>query len=698
MARATPAPDDAQASPSGRGPARALERHARDDLFRIDPRTLGLFRAAMGLTLVVDLVRRWAVLPDFYTNAGVLPNHAHLYIHRGGAPIFSIFHALSTPTEVTVGFALALVCFVLFTLGLSTRAMHGASLFCFASLVGRNALLSSPGDALAAGLLAFTLFLPLGSRFSLDSFLRSMRDEREKGPDDLNGRVTLDVELAGRGRAPGWSPTSLAALGALSFVCLGYLASGLSKTAPEWADGSALHYLLLVDGEVSTLGVRLRRVPGATRALGLFVRFCELAVPALVVLGLAPHALARRTLRLAAVGLALAHALVHALFFDLGVLAGALAAGATLLVPRAHWDALVERPSRRRFVTGIYDEDCGICFWLARALARADLRRHVVFQGNGSLESLAVRDPETLAIVARDLPQAITPELVTETVVVVDHLGEVHVRSRAIATAIGALPLGRPIELFMKLPGVTALLDRLYDVIAVRRVELSVALGLGACGLVRPSASQRAAEPPPPPPSTRLRRALQGALREGLALTLLLTVLAAARAEGPALAWLPGPRLASLVPHLGWIRLSPRFAERSAVPRETGRLVVDAGSPDAPLDLVTRAAPALDAALGAPSRLGPLWTRYAAGVVSHEPYQRELRDYLARGGRGAPPGEAAASFDVLWVSTTLPPPGEPPACLAPSRPAGCAPLERRVRRVVSRGRGGPSRGLVGGER
>jgi predicted DCC family thiol-disulfide oxidoreductase YuxK len=670
-----------------------LERFARDDLFRIDARTLGLFRVALGLTLVVDLARRAAVLPELYSNLGVLPNHAHLFIHRGGAPIFSIFHALSTPTEVAVGFALTLVCFALFTLGLSTRVMHAASLFCFASLAGRNALLSSPGDALVAGLLAFTLFLPLGSRFSLDAFTRSMREEREKGPDDLNGRVTLDVELAGRARSPGWSPTSLAAVGALGFVCLAHLASGLSKTEPEWADGSALHYFLLVDGGVSSLGVRLRQVPGVTRALGLFVRWAELAIPALVVLGLAPHELARRALRGAAVALALAHALVYALFFDLGVLAGALASGALLFVPRAQWDDLAARPSPRRFVTGIYDEDCGICFWLARALARADFRRHVVFQGNGSLEALAVRDPSTLAIVTRDLPAQITPELVTETVVVVDHQGEVHVRSRAIATALGAMPLGRPLELLMKLPLVSPLLDRLYDVIAARRLEISVALGLGACGLVRPSASARAAEPPPPPPSTRLRRGAQALVREALALVLALTVLAAARASTPALARLPGPRLAALVPHLGWLRLSPRFTELSLVPRETGRLVIDAGTPDAPLDLVTRRPPALGAALGAPSALGPLWARYAAGVRAHEPYQRELRDYLARGGRGAKPGESIASFDVLWVSTALPPPTEPAVCLGLTRAPSCAPLEARVERVITRGKGGPSRAL-----
>ena len=45
----------------------------------------------------------------FYSNDGVLTNHWHLY--QPSSPFnFSIFHAFSSPEEVNVAFALALLC------------------------------------------------------------------------------------------------------------------------------------------------------------------------------------------------------------------------------------------------------------------------------------------------------------------------------------------------------------------------------------------------------------------------------------------------------------------------------------------------------------------------------------------------------------------------------------------------------------
>ena len=45
----------------------------------IDPRSLALCRIAIGVVLIIDLVRRIPLLRDFYSNQGLLPNHTVLW-------------------------------------------------------------------------------------------------------------------------------------------------------------------------------------------------------------------------------------------------------------------------------------------------------------------------------------------------------------------------------------------------------------------------------------------------------------------------------------------------------------------------------------------------------------------------------------------------------------------------------------------
>ena len=65
----------------------------------IDPRSLGLCRIVLGLVLIVDLLRRLPLIRDFYTNAGLLPNHTVLW--RPPLPrLLSVFFPVSPPSGV----------------------------------------------------------------------------------------------------------------------------------------------------------------------------------------------------------------------------------------------------------------------------------------------------------------------------------------------------------------------------------------------------------------------------------------------------------------------------------------------------------------------------------------------------------------------------------------------------------------------
>ena len=157
---------------------------------RIDPRSLGLFRILFGLVLMIDLCQRWRWIAAFYSNDGVLPNHAHLFQLRESGRVFSVFHAFSLRDETFAAFCGTLAFYVFFTLGWHTRVFAIASAVALVSLSGRNLLMNGIGDSLAISLLLVSVFLPLGARFSLDSLRHSFRATEERTANDLNDRTT----------------------------------------------------------------------------------------------------------------------------------------------------------------------------------------------------------------------------------------------------------------------------------------------------------------------------------------------------------------------------------------------------------------------------------------------------------------------------------------------------------------------------
>ena len=141
-------------------------KDVRDHFLRIDARSLGLFRIAMGLVLVVDLLSRFRLITAFYSNEGVLPNHNHLFNLRETGRVWSLFHSFSSPGEMTFAFLVTLGIYVAFTLGFKTRAMHVVSLLLLVSLTARNTLTENAGNYFAIAALMFTAFSPsaAGSR------------------------------------------------------------------------------------------------------------------------------------------------------------------------------------------------------------------------------------------------------------------------------------------------------------------------------------------------------------------------------------------------------------------------------------------------------------------------------------------------------------------------------------------------------
>ena len=222
----------------------SVARRLAATYFSVDPRSLGLFRIGLGAVMFVDLWIRYQGVDFWYTDEGLLPSG----MFRRQSPLFSIFFHVSTHEGAVALMALCAIVYACFTAGLATRLVHALALVCVVSLNSRIYPLENGGNFVLNLLTTWTLFLPLGRRFSVDAWLRARRRRKTgKGPP-----VDLD--------RPVWSFAVLALL--LQFAVI-YILNVLHKTGPRWEAGSAVFYALHDERLVTAVGVWLRELPYA---------------------------------------------------------------------------------------------------------------------------------------------------------------------------------------------------------------------------------------------------------------------------------------------------------------------------------------------------------------------------------------------------------------------------------------------------
>jgi hypothetical protein len=200
----------------------------RDHWLTIDPRSVGMFRVAIGIVLLLHFSDRWHSIHDFYSPAGVLPTRLVSASHE--IPRFPTVLTVveSYPSGTTLFFVVAIGAFAALTVGLCTRWSAILSLVAFSSLAHRNPYVLIGGDYVLGSMLLWMQVLPIADRFSLDARLRSRRE-----------RELTDARSMSQPRA------SIAALGVFLQLGLIYLASAWQKTGSTWwQDGTALSHVL----------------------------------------------------------------------------------------------------------------------------------------------------------------------------------------------------------------------------------------------------------------------------------------------------------------------------------------------------------------------------------------------------------------------------------------------------------------------
>jgi predicted DCC family thiol-disulfide oxidoreductase YuxK len=607
----------------------------------IDARSLGLFRIGLAGLLLADLAGRARDVRDFYTNAGLLPNHTVLWrpqVER----LFSMFLPASRGAEVWLMFALCAACYLALLVGWRTRVLQVVCFLLATSLHDRVLFVEGWGASALASLMLWTLFLPLGRRFSVDALRASLRARPDERPADLAPE---------RLPPPDDRPAvSLACLGVLLQVAVILWCDRANQTGETWRAGTALHDLLWQARVVTVLGAwaRVTLSAGTLAALTHAMRVVELVVPILV-LAPVPRHWTRGLAIVALVGLHVGLALL----VDLGGFAGAMIAFAPLLLTDAHWRGLarcVPRRGRRRSV--YYDASCGVCFQIVRTLARLDVCGRLTWISNQDTSALP-----------RDVP----PDLLERTMLVVDpETDRRWTRSDAFAQLFAALPLGRLWAWPLLVPGLRAIALAAYDAFARNRTTISTSFGLAACGLPGAPPAPRAPAPAETPLAAWARARLPP-LRELGAAFVLFALAADLLATEP---WLPAALRWEHRP--AWAAAAVSYPH---VEQRWGFLAPDAPTRDSMvvIDAVTRAGrhvdPLNEAGLGAPTSpaadvpprlpLDPRWSNYELRVAAMPPYHQALLEWVLRyPERTSRPDDAIVSFDAWVVEHASPRPGE----------------------------------------
>lgn len=228
-----------------------------EELFGIDFRSLAALRIFIGLLIIFDILYTVSDINAFYTDSGVLPRIANLDIY--GPIYFSLLFLSGYPLFVYVFFAITIIFAFLFLIGYRTWLSTFFLFIFIGSIHVRNPLIIGGGDTLLHLMLFWSLFLPLGMKFSVDAVINK---SNEKLPNQFLSVASLAIMLQ---------------------VVFMYCFTASHKVGREWMlEGSAIYYSLNIDQYVTFIGRHLLNYPELLKYLTYFVFYFEAFGPLLL--------------------------------------------------------------------------------------------------------------------------------------------------------------------------------------------------------------------------------------------------------------------------------------------------------------------------------------------------------------------------------------------------------------------------------
>lgn len=224
----------------------------------LDARSLAVYRIGLGVILTTDCLLRTRDFRLMFAADGMFPL-ATLARYHADATLWSAAFLSDASWWSGVVLAMEGIAGVALAVGYRTRAATILAWVALVSVIRRTSPATNAGDIWFACQVFWSMFLPLGARWSLDA---------------RRGDLTEPPLSAVRSIASAALVLQLAAV---------YLGAGLSKCNSTWFAGDALAHALSVHDHGTPLGMLLGSTPWIARPLQWGVLLGEIGLPLLLI-------------------------------------------------------------------------------------------------------------------------------------------------------------------------------------------------------------------------------------------------------------------------------------------------------------------------------------------------------------------------------------------------------------------------------
>ena len=438
--------------------------------FRVDLRTLGVFRFLLGLVCFIDICRRFRYIEIFYSNYGVAPNFFMSDMtSKYSTKAFTLLSSLGTINEVAIFFYIGALFSFFFMIGYKTKLSHIITTIIILSIHNRLIILENGGDMVLNSFLIWSIFLPLGSRFSVDRLLSSLRLFKDNNPSALNDS---DISIKGEPNYY-WGLSYFACLLQLSII---YFFNYINKDGSTWEQGTSIYYFYQLDNFLTPLGNFIKEFSLMPLSISKILTFTTIQLEFIVPFLIISPFFALWFRRFSFITMIGFHIIIGVSLY-IGMFSWVMVSALVLLLCSKDMDLLksmLMKVSSGPYIV-FYDSDCGFCHQVARIIRRIDLFSHLTWAGNHW---------------NGDKPEDLDDASNSSIVVWDSNSNQIYTRHMAFSKIISSLPLGFIFSWILRIPIISHISGFIYDMISSNRTGISKFLGLSACDIESESSDE----------------------------------------------------------------------------------------------------------------------------------------------------------------------------------------------------------------
>ena len=424
--------------------------------FAVDSRALGIYRIVFGLLCLTDILRRWEFIDIFYTQGSIIKASLTSSAYKN----FTLLNTFTSSWEVHFFFILGILFSILLIIGYKTKLSQIMCAIIILSIHNRATMLENAGDFFMNCMLIWTIFLPLGISYSIDSLKKSLHNFKENSIDDLNDRSS--------GINNSTTIYSFAFFCILYQLSAIYLFTALNKSGYDWSNGTAVYKMFQLDTFVTPVGYYLRdfiTLP-VTKFLTYSTLSIEYIVPLLLFIPFYSHIFKMIFIFI----FSIFHISIR-LTIKVGLFSHIMISTYILLIPKQLLDSIkswfVNRYSKSNYIL-FYDSDCGFCHYTVRIIKRLDVFASLTFADSTykGKTPLDYNDISTQSAILYNKDK-----------------DKFWIKHEAFGKILLLIPFGFVIGWIFFIPGISKIFEMIYDIIAKYRTNISVFLGQPACGI-----------------------------------------------------------------------------------------------------------------------------------------------------------------------------------------------------------------------